>query len=143
MPQGKFNVGRDVTLKIVTTVGSLDLSNLTSFKSKLDETVQKIVLVNGKTKHLRFLEGWSGSFDLERSSAQIDAYFSLLELNQKLGIREPPASITETVQEVNGSVSQFRYKGVILSYQDAGEVAGNKSIKQSLNFVAEERPQIA
>lgn len=143
MPQGQFNVGRDVTLRVATTVGILDLSNLTSFKSKMDDTVQKIVLVNGKTRHLRFIQGWSGSFDLERGSSQIDAYFSLLELNQKLGVREPTASITETIQEVDGSVSQFRYRGVILSYPDSGEVAGDKSIKQSLNFMAEERPQIA
>jgi hypothetical protein len=143
MPQGKFNVGSDLGLTIVTSVGKLTIDNLTSFKSKPDETVQKIVLVNGRTRHLRFLEGWSGSFDVERASAQIDSYFSLLEQNQKRGIREPAASITQTVREINGAISQFRYKGVVLSYTDAGDYAGNKSVKQSLSFVAEERPQIA
>jgi hypothetical protein len=142
MPQGQFNTGHDVTLSVVTSVGILTLTNLVSFKSKQDETVQKIILINGRTKHLRFIQGWSGSFDLERASSQIDAYFSLLELNQKLGIREPIASITETIQEVSGAISQFRYKGVLLSLTEAGEVAGDKSMKQTIGFVAEERPQI-
>src|SRR5579864_3883032 len=103
MPQGIFNLGRDVGLTIVTPqAGPLTLNTITSFKSKSDDNVQKIILINGITDHLRFFQGWSGSFDIERASAVLDQYFSLLESNYFLGKAEATASITETIQEVNG-----------------------------------------
>ena len=104
-----------------------------SFKSKSDDNIQKIILINGiRTDHLRFFfQGWSGNIELERSSAVLDQYFAMLEQNYFQGKAEATASITETIQEpVNGSISQYRCKGVILSYSDAGEYTGDKSVKQ-------------
>jgi hypothetical protein len=143
MPQGQFNVGRDIGLTIVTQLGPLTLDTITSFKSKQISTVQELILINGDPDHLRFFKGWSGSFDIERASAVLDQYFAFLEQNYFLGIREPAASITQTIQEVNGSISQYRYPGVILSYDDAGEYAGDKSVKQSMTFVSKRRIRIA
>jgi hypothetical protein len=143
MPQGIYNIGRDVGLTIVTSNGPITLNTITSFKSKSDDTVQKLVLLNGITDHLRFFQGWSGSFEIERASAVLDQYFALIESNYFRGIRERYASITETIQEVNGAVSQFRYPRVILSFADAGDYAGDKSVKQTLNFVSARRIQIA
>jgi hypothetical protein len=143
MSQGQYNIGRDIGLTIVTQGGPLTLTTITSFKSKSDDNVQKLVLLNGITDHLRFFQGWSGSFVIERASAVLDQYFALLEDNYYRGIRERYASITETIQEVNGAVSQFRYPGVILSLADAGDYSGDKSVKQTMNFVSRRRVQIA
>lgn len=143
MPQGQFNLGRDIGLTIVTPqLGPITLNTITSFKSKSDDNVQKLILINGITDHLRFFQGWSGSFDLERASAILDQYFAMLEANYFRGIPEAAASITETIQEVNGTVSQYRYPGVILSFSDAGDFTGDKSVKQSMNFVSKRRIQI-
>ena len=143
MPQGQFSLGRDIGLTIVTPqLGRITLNTITSFKSKSDDNVQKLILINGITDHLRFFQGWSGSFDVERSSAILDQYFAALESDYFLGIPEAAASITETIQEVNGSVSQYRYPGVILSYADAGEFTGDKSVRQSMTFVSRRRVQI-
>jgi hypothetical protein len=143
MPQGQFNLGRDIGLTIFTPqAGPLTLNTIKSFKSKSDDNVQKIILINGITDHLRFFQGWSGSFDIERANAVLDQYFALLESNYFLGIPEAAASITETIQEVNGTVSQYRYPGVILSFSDAGDYTGDKSVSQSLSFVSRRRIQI-
>lgn len=144
MPQGQISLGRDIGLTIVTPqLGPITLVGLMAFKSKMDDNVQKLILINGITKHLRFIQGWSGSFDIERAGPILDQYFSLLESNYRRGIPEPPASITQTIQEpVTLINSQYRYQGVLLSYADAGEFTGDKSVKQSLTFVAETRPQI-
>lgn len=143
MPQGNYSIGRDIGLTIVTSDGPLTLNTITSFKSKSDDSVQKLVLISGITDHLRFFQGWSGSFDIERASAVLDQYFALTEDRYFRGIRERYASITETIQEVNGSISQFRYPGTILSFSDAGDFAGDKSVKQSMSFVSRRRIQIA
>ena len=143
MPQGQFNVGRDIGLTVVTQLGPLTLNTITSFKSKQESVVQKLVIINGVTDHLRFFQGWSGMFDIERASAVLDQYFAFLEQNYFLGIREQAASITETIQEVDGSISQYRYPGVILTFDDAGEFTGDKSVKQSMSFVSKRRIRIA
>lgn len=143
MPQGNYSIGRDIGLTIVTPDGPLTLNTITSFKSKSDDNVQKLVLINGITDHLRFFQGWSGSFDIERASAVLDQYFALTEDRYFRGIRERYASITETIQEINGSISQFRYPRTILSFSDAGDYAGDKSVKQSMSFVSGRRIQIA
>ena len=143
MAIGLFNVGRDVTVNIITTNGPIVLSTITSFKAKQDSTQQKLVLINGVTHHLRFFIGWTGSFSIERASDVLDNYFALLEQNYYQGIREQGASITETIQELNGSISQFRFTNVLLSFDDAGDYAGDKSVAQSMSFVASRRIQIA
>lgn len=143
MPQGQYSLGRDVGLTIVSPQsGPITLNTITSFQSKSDDQVQKLILINGITDHLRFFQGWSGKFDIERANAILDQYFALLESNYFQGVPEAAASITETIVEVNGSISQYRYPGVILSYADAGEFTGDKSVKQTLNFVSKRRIQI-
>lgn len=142
MPQGQYSIGRDIGLVLVTPDGPITLNTITSFKSKSDDNVQKLVLLSGITDHLRFFQGWSGSFVIERASAVLDQYFALTEDRYYRGIRERYASITQTIQESNLSITQWRYPRTILSYADAGEYAGDKSVKQSINFVSGRRVQI-
>ena len=47
------------------------------------------------------------------------------------------------VREADGSVTQWRYVGVSLSYDDAGEFAGDKKVDQTVSFMAERRLRVA
>lgn len=142
MPMNGFSVGRDVSLDVIGPNGPLRFSLITKFKSKTETTDQKIKGLDGITRHLRFPEGWSGGFDLERQDSVLDDYFATLEANYYAGLNEQPLTMTETIGEVNGSVSQYRYEQVLLSLEDAGEWEGNKSVKQSLKFVAARRVKV-
>lgn len=143
MPIQGYSVGRDYTLVLQTPTGPLNLSKITSFKSKQDVTDVRVKRLDGITDHVRFFDGWSGSFDIERQDATADNYFAQLEANFYAGINESPAQIYETIQEANGSVSQFRYDGVLMTFADAGNRAGDATIKQSINFVASRRIKVA
>ncbi|MBN6210669.1 hypothetical protein JYK21_29765 [Ralstonia pickettii] len=143
MPIQGYSVGRDYTLVLQTPTGPLSLSKITSFKSKQDVTDVRVKRLDGITDHVRFFDGWSGSFDIERQDATADNYFAQLEANYYAGINESPAQIYETIQEANGSVSQFRYDGVLMTFADAGNRAGDATIKQSINFVASRRIKVA
>ncbi|PKN07937.1 MAG: hypothetical protein CVU24_17990 [Betaproteobacteria bacterium HGW-Betaproteobacteria-18] len=143
MPVNGFTVGRDVTLTIITSSGPLNLSLITSFKSKQDTSEQKVKGLDGITRHARFYDGWSGSFSLDRMNSNVDDYFAQLEDNYFMGINELPCTITETIQEVDGSVSQYRYTNVLLKLDDAGDYSGDKTVKQSISFVASRRQQTA
>ncbi len=143
MPVNSFTVGRDLTLTIVTTTGPLNLSLITSFKSKQDTTDQKIKGLDGVTRHVIFPDGWSGSFMLDRQNQIVDEYFAQLEANYYSGINNLPSTITETITEVDGSLSQYQYLQVLLRLDDAGEFRGDQTVKQSISFLASQRVQVA
>jgi len=143
MPINGYSVGRDYTLVIQTATGPLQLNKLTSFKSKQDVTDVRVKRLDGITDHVRFFDGWSGSFDIERQDATVDRWFAGLESNYYAGINEQPAQIYETIQEANGAVSQYRYDGVLMTLADAGNRAGDATVKQSINFVASRRYLVA
>ena len=142
MPVNGFSVGRDVAIDIVAATGPLRFSLVTGFKSKMDITDKKIKGLDGITRHVRFPDGWGGSFSLERQDSTADDYFSQLEANYYAGQNEVPCTITETIQEVNGSITQYRYLNVLLRYEDAGEWKGDDTVKMQISFVAARRVKV-
>jgi len=93
MPIQGYSVGRDYTLVIQTSTGALQPNKITAFKSKQDVTDVRVKRLDGITDHVRFFDGWSGSFDIERQDATLDNYFAQLEANYYAGINESPAQI--------------------------------------------------
>ena len=144
MPQNGYSIGRDTTIAVILPGGSsLNLGKVVKFSSKSDTTDQKIKGMDGITDHLRFYEGWSGSFELERMSPDLDTYFATLESNYYAGIAEFAVTIQQTVAEASGSVSQFSFQGALLKFDDAGDWSGDKAVSQKLSFVASRRIQQA
>lgn len=139
MPVNGFSVGRDISLDIVGPSGPIRFSLITGFQSKQDITEQKVKGLDGITRHVRFPDGWSGSFDIERQDSTIDDYFSQLEDNYYAGLNETPLTITETITEVNGATTQYRYMNVLLKLDDAGHWEGDKTVKLKVSFVAARR----
>ncbi|MCP3017546.1 hypothetical protein [Cupriavidus basilensis] len=139
MPINGYSVGRDVTIVIQTPTGSLQIPKITKFSRKQDATVERVKRIDGVTETLRFFDGWSGSLEAKRSGPEIDRYFGTLEDNYYAGLNEQAAQIFETVTEPNGAISQFRYDGVMLTLENAGDVAGDASIPYSMNFTATRR----
>ena len=143
MPINNFSVGRDLTLTIVTPSGPLNLNLITGFDSSPDMPEIRVKGLDGITRHARFFDGWHGSFSIERSDNTVDAYFAQLEANYYAGFNELACTITETITEASGAVSQYRYLNVLLKLDAAGSWAGDQTVKQKLSFVAARRMAIA
>jgi len=143
MPVNGFSVGRDVTLTIVGPSGPLNFSLITGFTAKPEQSEKKVKGLDGITRHARFPDGWTGSFDIERQDSTVDDYFAALEANYYAGINEQPCTITETISEVSGAVTQFRFLNVLLKLDDAGDWSGDNTVKQKLSFMASQRQKIA
>lgn len=143
MPINDFSVGRDITLTIVTATGTLRFSLLTDFQSKQDTTKKRIKGLDGKTRFVRFVDGWSGTLKIQRRDSTVDDYFAQIEENYFLGVNEKACSITDLKQEPNGALTQYRYIGVLLDLDDAGKWSGDDTVDQSISFVAERRRKIA
>lgn len=143
MPVNGFTVGKDVSLDIIGPQGPLRFNLITMFTAKPEITDQKVKGLDGITRHVRFPDGWAGSFDLERQDSTIDDYFAQLEANYYAGLNENPLTITETITEVNGSVSQYRFVGVLLKLDDAGDFKGDATVKQKVSFMASRRLKVS
>lgn len=139
MPVNSYSTGRDLILSIVAGGTRLQFQGLTSFRSKQDTIESVVTKIDGVNDHQRFFKGWSGSFMFERQSGLIDKYFNQLEANYYVGITENPVYIQEIVSENGGGFSKYLYEKVLLKLDDAGEWAGDKTVKQSISFIASRR----
>lgn len=142
MPLNGFSIGRDVTLNIDTSTGTLSLSLITGFNSRQEVVKKKVKGLDGKTRPLKFPDGWAGRFEIEREDATLDKYIAQEEANYYAGEDNPNITITETITEADGSVSQFQYKGCTLTLSDAGDWKGDDTVKQTLEFEAIQRIQL-
>jgi len=143
MPINGYTVGRDIAVTISTSSGNLNPAGLTSFKSKQDVTQKKVKLLTGVTDNLTFPDGWSGTFMYSRMDSSIDDYIAAFEANYFAGVNSDSVNITQTVQEANGSVTQWQYTGVTLVLDDAGNAEGDTEIVQSLAFVAQRKIKLS
>ncbi len=143
MPINGFSVGRDVALDIVGPSGPIRLSLITDFQSKQDTSEKKIKGLDGINRPVRFFEGWSGSFTIERQDNTVDDYFATLENNYYSGLNETTVTITETITEVSGAVSQYRYTNVLLKLDDAGSWKGDSTVSQKLGFTSDRRLKVS
>lgn len=143
MPQNNFSVGRDVTLNIIGQSGPLRFNLITGFSADQKTTDKSVKGLDGITRFMRFFDGWAGSFSIERQDSTADDYFTQLEANYYSGLAEQSISITETIQEVSGAISQYRYLGVLLSLASGGAWSGDDTVKQTINFVAARRVKVS
>lgn len=143
MPVNNYSVGRDIVLDVVTSTGPLRFNRITGFNSKPMYEERKISGLDGITDNLILPSCWEGSMDIERQDAQVDSYFAQLENDYYAGANTSNQTITETISEPDGSVSQYRYEQVQLRLDNAGEWRGDDSVKQAISFMASRRKRIS
>lgn len=142
MPLNTFSTGRDVTLTVVTPSGPISFNLITAFHSSPVTGQVKVKGIDGITRHALFPDGWTGGFDIERSDSTVDDYFAQLEDNYYQGQNIGSSTITETITEPNGAVTQYRYLQVLLQLDDAGSWMGDQTVKQKISFMASRRKKI-
>lgn len=144
MPTNAQNVGRDVSIDVVSANGQVRRFPIrTGFSSKQDTVAIKTKGADGRLYFAELPDGWSGSLDFERASSALDDYFAATEEDYYAGRNLDVLSITETIREVNGAVTQWRYTNVAMKYDDAGSKTGDATIKQKVSWMADRRRKIA
>lgn len=144
MPTQDFNVGRDAALTINhPTRGALRWKIRTSHEWT---PVYKDVTSNGADGTDRFAylpAGWRGSFKFDRADSSIDDFFVMMEDDYFRGIALQNATVTETITEVNGAISQYRYEGVALKLTGGGSWAGDNKVDQTVEGMAQRKKKIS
>ncbi len=114
-----------------------------NFTSKEDATVDKKITMDGRVRHPKFHSGWSGSFSLQRNGNFTDAYFASQEAAYYLGADQLPITITQTITESDGTVSQYQYTSVVLVFESAGNYSGQEISMLNVSFMGERRKNLS
>lgn len=138
MPLNGYSIGKDVKLTINGPNGLLRIT-LTAFDAKPVYTDLKASPLDSPPVHMSIPSGWKGTFKLDRQDSTIDDFLATNEAAYWAGQNILQGSITETISEVDGSSSRYRYTQVNLKVTDPGSWAGEKLVDQSLEFEASRR----
>jgi hypothetical protein len=138
-------VGRDVSLDLMTSRGlmAIPAAAITSFAASPQTTNTASKGLDGVTRFGVFPDGWRGSLDIDRMSGVLDDFWAQYEADYYAGVNILPGTITETISEPNGSVSQYRYTGVMFDFKDAGTKVANGLVKQKIDFMAARRIKVS
>ncbi|MFC4526416.1 hypothetical protein ISN76_12910 [Dyella halodurans] len=144
MPFGNFNTGKDVVIDVITPSGVLQLpATVTSFESKPIYNRIKSKPLNGINLEVDIPEGWEGSIGLDRQNSAIDDFFAQQELAYYAGQNVLMGTLTETIAEASGAISQYRYTNVSLRFDEAGKKTGDNKITQTIGFFASQRVKVS
>lgn len=145
MPMNGQSVGRDYSVDILTSRGVLAIpaQAITEFDSQPATTNTSSKGLDGISRYAVFPDGWKGSLTIDRMSNVVDALWAQIEADFYAGVNIQSGTITETVQEPDGSISQFRYTGVAFDFKDTGKKVANQLVKQKLDFMAARRIKVS
>jgi hypothetical protein len=143
MPANNFSVGRDVSLVLVTSYGTLTLNGLTEFTADPATTDIRSKKIDGTPIFGFIPDGWKGSFKADRIDPTIDNYWAQVEADYYAGKNLAGGTITEIIQESDGTTTEWRYDGVIIRLEKGGDWGGDKRVEQSITFEAAHKIKVS
>lgn len=137
MAENDTNMGRDVVLNIMDPRrGLMRFGLMTGFDSKPQYNQLRSKALDGIPRFRNTPDGHRLTFNFDRQDRSIDDYFANVEEDYFNGAQLSEASITETITELDGSVSQWIYTGVSLTLTDGGTWKGDAITTQSIEAMA-------
>jgi hypothetical protein len=143
MPVNSFSVGKDVSLTIVTSQGTTVFNGLTAFTADPMTTDLKSKAIDGTPRFGFIPDGWKGSFAIDRLDPSVDNYWAKVESDYYAGVDIQPGTISEIITEADGSITEWKYTGVILRLEKAGDWGGDKKVEQTITFEAAFKRKVA
>jgi len=138
-----YTVGRDIVVDLIGPNGPLRFKVKTGFEAKPEFQSSKVNRMDGVVDGLEVPAGWNLSWDYERQGPEIDDYFAEREAAFYRGENLQPLSVTETITEPDGKVSQYRYVNAMLKYDSAGAKEGLTTVKQKTTAFASRRIKVS
>jgi hypothetical protein len=142
MPTNNYTTGKDIQLVIQTQSGPLQLA-LTNFSSKARTTTITSTMLDGETNEAYIPRGHDLSFKVDRMDTSVDDFWAQYEAAYYSGVNQLPGVVYETINEADGSISEWQYNGVVIKVDDLGDYAGDKKVEQTLSGFAKSRARVA
>ena len=142
MPINNLSVGRDITINLHTSQGELQVTTVTSFNARPNAVEGQVEPLDGSPIPYVIPNGFSGTIEFERTDASLDDFWDDYEDAYYLGQNLRASTITETINEVDDSQSQYIYTNVFFKADDLGPWSRNGTVKQTLSFHGARRQKI-
>lgn len=137
MPANAFSVGRDVVLDIIDpTLGLQRFPIKTGWKADPEYADLTSVALDGVNRFAHLPKGHKLTLNLDRRDSSVKDYFATIETNYFNGQPLGNVSITETITNVDGSISVFRYLNVALKLTNGGDFKGDGKVDMTIEGMA-------
>jgi hypothetical protein len=144
MPIGNKSVGRDLSFTITTLDGQLNITPdlVGSYTTDPNSEWKTWLPITGIEENAVLPMSWGGTIELIRKGPVIDTFWALLEAAYYNGVSIQPSVMIETIQEPDGSTTQWSYIGTLFRLTKAGDWKGNEFVMQQLEWRATRRNQV-
>ena len=144
MAGNQFSIGRDgAQITIMGASGPMSFNILTEFDSKPQYKDLKVEGIDGITRSRHLPNGHTGTLMFDRADSGVSDYFAQQEANFFAGLSPDQVTITQTITEANGSVSQYQYTQVDLWEDDDGTWKGLDKVPQRVNFYSARKIKVS
>ncbi len=128
-----FNFGKDA---VFTIVGPSGVVNYPVTQGDYKQETKRIESrpLNSPPIFAEIPDGWSGSFAFDRVGRALDDLFANMEQNYWGSGQLFNFSVTETIQEVDGSISQYRFQNMAVKLESGGIFKGDQKVEMKLQF---------
>jgi len=140
---GSLTIGKDISIDVTLPNGQiLNIDRVTMFDKRQETSRLASKGMDGIHRRAEIPDGWSGTISIDRGGPSIDNFFAALEANYYATGQLGVVRITETIQDTDGTTTQFRYDGVALKLSDAGSSSADKYVSQKIDWTAAKRIKV-
>ncbi len=144
MPINGQSVGKDFRIDILYGGRALNISGnaITRFAPKPINEVEKRRPIDGKSRFAVHNQDWTIDVELDRLDSGIDDFWASMEEAYHNGVTTLSGTVTETILEPDGGVSEFRYEGCVFNVTDIGDRTADQIVKMKLEIMASRRRKV-
>lgn len=145
MPANEMNIGSDWTVDLFDPLNGGVLSAfslLTGFSKKQNTTRITSNALDGLTRIYDVPETWEGACTYDRATSAMDDYFVRREQAYFDGRVQPPCTLTETIREIGGGITQYRYEGVSFTMSNGGDAKSKEKVEVEISWIASRKRKV-
>lgn len=141
---GPLSIGRDISVHCVLPSGAqLQIDGITDFDRKPKQKKLESHGLDGIVRTATIPGTWTLSLGIDRNNHLLDDFFAAVEQAYFDGQTVNNVTISEIIVEPDGSVSTYRYEGVSLHFEDAGNWKSDSFVKMKIGGEASRRVKAA
>ena len=140
-----MNVGSDYSFGLYdsNTGAVLDLGDVQSIDVKAGKHDIVSRPYNKAPKYGYIPDGYSGSLTLMRTGSAFEDLQITLAGQINNGVTVKPGYLNQITTNPDGTVSKYQYTGVVFFLTDIGNISREKSVSQSMTFMASDKIKLA
>jgi hypothetical protein len=139
-----LNVGVDFNFGLFDTNSQqvLALGDVQSVKETAQKHDIKSMPYNGPPKFGYVPDGYSGTFAITRTGSQMEKLQITLQNNFNNGVPILAGFLNKIVND-SGVVTKYQYTGVTFFLSDIGDISREKTVTQTMVWMASDKQQLA